>query len=217
MDGKVSPIIDADQVKEKYIERMGKPLGELFHALWGDIALLHLEWQQYRQLYGTNPERIDILNRIAPSCFYIIKETLWNNTLLHISRLTDKVQSCGKPNLCLRQLVQILPKGSLNQEVDKLIIIAEKRAEPIRELRNQFIAHYALNLIQEHNFKLLPKTSRKLVEDVLEAIRNTMNCVEERYCQATTEYKIVIGAFGDADDLLVALNAFLETKQIEGK
>jgi hypothetical protein len=48
--------------------------------------LLH----QYLELFGTKPERLDLLNRSAPGFFRIVQDTFLDDAFLHLSRSTEK-------------------------------------------------------------------------------------------------------------------------------
>ena len=78
----------AEEVKQNHIEHMGEELGSIFHALWNEVAWLHQKWDQYNILFGTKPSRINLMNETAPLFFRIVQDSLWEDTLLNIARLT---------------------------------------------------------------------------------------------------------------------------------
>ena len=43
---------DGDHLLRLHTQKMGKPLGTLFHHLWQDLADLHLKWNEYVPLFG---------------------------------------------------------------------------------------------------------------------------------------------------------------------
>jgi hypothetical protein len=51
-----------DEARTLYIEKMGEQLGAQFHALWQEVALLHLRWAEFVELFGTKRSRVDLLN-----------------------------------------------------------------------------------------------------------------------------------------------------------
>jgi hypothetical protein len=55
----------AEEAKKANIDKMGEPLGELYSALWQSVAVIHLYWTDYVELFGTKPERIALLNQTA--------------------------------------------------------------------------------------------------------------------------------------------------------
>lgn len=89
----------ADQALAENIRVMGKDLGELYSALWQEVAWVHSKWAEYVQLFGVKESRIDLLNRAAPRFARLLQDSLWEDVLLHIARLTDPAKSMGKSNL----------------------------------------------------------------------------------------------------------------------
>ncbi len=53
---------NTDEAKQANIEKMGEPLGVVYSALCQEVSLMHLEWNEYVELFGTKPERIVLLN-----------------------------------------------------------------------------------------------------------------------------------------------------------
>jgi hypothetical protein len=92
----------AEEAKAHYISVMGQPLGEVYASLWQELALLHRNWNEYVELFGSKPSRVELLNRAAGSFFRAVQDALWEQTLLHIARLTDPPASVGKSNLSIR-------------------------------------------------------------------------------------------------------------------
>jgi len=50
-------------------------------------AFVH--WVTYRQLFGTSPERVELLNRSAGGFFHSVQSLFMNDICLRICRLTD--------------------------------------------------------------------------------------------------------------------------------
>ena len=42
---------------------LGPEVGLVYNALYNKCVLLHVKWRQYLELFGTKPERLDLLNR----------------------------------------------------------------------------------------------------------------------------------------------------------
>jgi hypothetical protein len=57
----------AEEVRQRYVETMGADLGDVFHRLVNQCALLHVKWNEYVVLFGTSEARTNLLNRAAPS------------------------------------------------------------------------------------------------------------------------------------------------------
>ena len=93
-----------DQYEAEHIQRMGQPLGVVFNELYSELVWLYVKWAEFVDLFGTDPERVDLLNRAAPNFFGIIQEVLFEHITLHVARLTDRVKSLGKENLTVQEL-----------------------------------------------------------------------------------------------------------------
>ena len=67
---------NSNEALEEYIEKLGEDLGCFYNALWNEFAALQLKWQEYCELFGTSPERIELLNSAAPAFFGMIQGSL---------------------------------------------------------------------------------------------------------------------------------------------
>ncbi len=97
----------SDEVQEETLTVFPEETGELFHELWTNVAHLHLNWKNYRSLFGTSPERIELLNWAASSFFGLLDGILRHDVVLAIARLTDPPQSAGKDNASLARLMSL--------------------------------------------------------------------------------------------------------------
>lgn len=194
----------ADEVARQYRDAMGPELGALFHRLWTECAWLHVRWSDYVALFGTSPDRIDILNAAAGSHFRVVQDSLWEIVLLQISRLTDSTNSVGKDNLTLRRLPGLVA-SDISPEVENLVQEALRRCEFARDWRNRRIAHLDLSLaFGGQGATQLASASRKDVKEALAAIVAVLDAVEFHYQRASTDYSMAVRV-GDAKALLYVL------------
>lgn len=209
----------AEEAKKANIEKMGEPLGTLFSALWQEVAMLHVRWKEYVALFGTKPERIDLLNRAAPHFFRMLQDELWESTLLSLARLTDPSNSQGNPdrsNLTINALPALIVDVKLKGDVNKLIAESMKLPEFCRDWRNRRIAHRDLKLALEQSTTPLADGSRAQVKDALKALVNILNAVERHYCDSETVYDL--GApLGGAISLLYVLDDGLRVEDAKQK
>jgi hypothetical protein len=101
----------AEETKKLNVEKMGAPLGEVYSALWQEVAVAHFYWKEYVELFGTKHERITLLNETAPHFFRMLQDELWETSLLHLARLTDPANSFGKQdksNLTIQALPALI-------------------------------------------------------------------------------------------------------------
>jgi len=206
----------AEEVERTHLEVLGPVLGPLYHALHNEVAWIHAKWLEYRKLYAKSEERIDLLNETAGFFFRVVQDTLWENVLLHIARLTDPPKQREFENLSLLRLPRAVEDTQAALEIDKLLEIVKSRAEFARNWRNRHIAHRDLYLALNKKAQPLADASRQHVEDVLESFREVLNLIQRRYFGGETAYQY-FHALGDADALVshLSLAVWLEEKRME--
>jgi hypothetical protein len=205
----------AEEAKMQTIAKMGEPLGALYSTLWQAVATIHFHWQEYVELFGMKPKRIDLLNRSSPAFFRMLQDELWENSLLHLARLTDPAATQGKvdrSNLTIRALPALITDAKLKGEVSKLIAEAIKQTEFCRDWRNRHIAHRDLKLALQQPTTPLAEGSRAQVKAALKAISDVLNALEGHYFQSETRFDIG-GPLGGAISLLYVLDDGLRAEE----
>ena len=200
----------AMEVREEYIRTMGAELGQLYYELYNELAWLHVKWRQFRELFGKNPEQIELLNRGAPLFFGFLQMTLFDDVLLHLARLTDPPISMGHENLTLRRLAREIEDQALQDQVESLVQDTLRSCEFARDWRNRRLAH--ADLLAARHPQLLAPASRQSVEEALAATREVMNCVEQHYNGVKVGYQDTI-APGGADLLVHYLRMGLQAEE----
>lgn len=184
---------------------MGAELGALYSALWQEVAWIHSKWAQYVVLFGTSPERVALLNKAAPSFFHLVQDTLWENIILHIARLTDSPQSVGKPNLSIKRIQALISDAALSAEVSQLVSNCVLSAEFSRDWRNRHLAHRDLKRATADVADPLLPASRAKVKEVLSNFCNLLNALSSHYLESTSFFEMS-GTPGDAEELLYLLD-----------
>ncbi len=195
----------AEESKQEYVQLMGEPLGKVFHALWQEVAWLYTKWGEYEALYGTKEGRIDLMNRSAPRLFKIIQDSLWEEILLHIVRLTDPPETGKKENLSIQRLLLLEPDGSLRHALEEKINTAKEKSDFCRDWRNRRIAHRDLHLALETGLHPLQPASRKAVKEALSSLADVLNTVTLHYSDSTTFFDVPSG-YGGAESLLYVID-----------
>jgi hypothetical protein len=176
----------AAEAKKQYIEKMGDALGTRFYALWQEITLLHINWKEYAELFGTSEKRIERLNQAAPAFFRMIQDELWNATLLHIARLVDSPKTSGQANLTIRNLTDLVDV-ELKMPLATLIDKAVEDAKFARDWRNKIIAHRDLSLaLEDGTSEPLTPASRADVNKALAELAEVLNAVQHHYLNSET-------------------------------
>ncbi len=199
------------QAKAEHLEKLGPKLGPVYHALWEDFAWLRVKWAEYRQLFGTSPERIDLLNSAAGFFFRILQDTLWEDTLLHLARLTDSPDVGGKRNLTIRALPELCDDPFLRTTVSRFVDEALNAAAFARDWRNRHIGHCDLALALDTNSKPLSPASRAAVSSALTALHRVFNAISECLLGSTLADHVITPATG-AEALLYVIRDGLEAE-----
>lgn len=205
----------AEEVEQQYLDAMGPALGRLFHALWNEVARVHANWQEYRTLFGTSEDNIDVLNETAPYFFRVVQDALFEGTLLHLCRVTDPATTGKYNNLTLAQLPALIEDGELRSTVAGAIDNAVASTAFARDWRNRHIAHRDLALATGDQAAPLKEGSRKLVEDALRAIREAMNRIDLHFRGSEVAYEHFMTDADGADAVLFHLRASIEAEKKE--
>ena len=195
----------AAQVKERHIEIMGPELGSIYNALWNEVAWLFTNWQEYVELFGTKPSRIELLNRAASGFFSMLQDRLWDDTLLHIARLTDLPRTGRKENLTVCRLPEHITAEEPKKAVQAKIDVVLPKIEFARDWRNRRIAHSDLELKVAIGAEPLEPASRAMVWEAVRGIADVLNAVSYHYENSTTAFEGV-GRTGGAVELLHVLD-----------
>ncbi len=177
-----------EETKKHYITAMGEDLGTIFYALWQEVGWLHNEWDEYLQLFGTTPSRIELMNNAAPRFFRMIQDELVDVIVLRIARLTDPPKSAGRSNLTIQQLPTKIKDQSFSNQVLKLVEAAVAAAEPCRARRHRRIAHNALDLSLGVQTDSLPDLTRENITAAIVSLAKVVNGVSFHYANSTTEF-----------------------------
>jgi hypothetical protein len=200
------------ETKSDNIALMGQALGALYSELWQDVARLHSDWEEYVVMFGTNPGRIDLLNRSAGHFFRVVQDSLWERTLLHISRLIDPPKSAGKPNLSIQRLPPEVVDQHLKQILEPAIADSLAKCAFAKEWRNRQLAHKDLGLALGHEVDPLSPASRLMVKEAIASITEVLNTISKHYLDSTTFFDFTATP-GSALDLLYLLHDGLQAQE----
>jgi len=179
----------SDELRTEHIAKMGARLGAVYHFLSNECTWLHLKWNEYTQLFGKRPERVELLNSAAGSFFRIVQDVMWDDALLHIARLTDPPGSPGKDNLTIQALPDLIDDASLRSDVERDVHAALQQSDFARDWRNRHIAHRDLALALQHGASPLKGATRIQVTNALKSIADVLNRVHSHFLEGTVAYE----------------------------
>lgn len=180
---------------------MPQPLRAHWDALDEEVKWLHGRWKIFRQLFGTSPDRIELLNRSAAAFFRIIQDVLMDSVQLTLSKLADRSQTAGRQNLTLDRLVadiNSLGDTALSSELNEILTEYRDRCAQMKNRRNKQLAHYDFDTLLNAKSTPIPGPSREEIENGLEALRRFMNTLQRKFTEAETAYhRIVLTTDGE--------------------
>jgi hypothetical protein len=190
------------EVGQDHVQALGQELGPVYTALCDEVVWLHGKWSQYRQLFATSEDRIELLNNTAGYFFGVLQHTMLDDVQLHLARLTDPARTMGHDNLSLRQLPELVTDPTLKSELMTLVDRAGNATTVARDWRNRRIAHSDLGLALATSADPLDGVSRADVETALDAVRKTVNRIEHHYFGGEVMYQHPDDHGGNANRLV---------------
>ncbi|SDX02492.1 hypothetical protein SAMN04488001_2280 [Litoreibacter albidus] len=157
-----------DDIPDKHVEEFGEQIAKEFHLLKSDLFELRLMWRSYRELFGKNKERVELLNSISGSFAQTIEISLWESVLIRLRRFNDEGASRIKRRPLSLGLLREISKQTNDQELRKLIQEAKTKAAFAKNWSDKRIAH------SDYDYRMgsvkLESASRQKVTDAIDAI-----------------------------------------------
>lgn len=200
----------AEEAKAEHIRLMGDELGTIYAALWQEAASVHGKWSDFVTLFGTKESRVDLLNAAAPAFCTLIQDSIWENVLLHLARLTDPPATGKKQNLTIQRLPMLIDRVNSRGTVDSKVQAALASCAFARDWRNRHIAHSDLDLKVSDTAQPLDFASRQCVNLALASLSEVLNAVAAEYLDSTSFFDT---PDGDALALLHVIDDGLRADQ----
>lgn len=171
----------SEEAKRDLISSLGEENGTLVDNLKNDCVNLRLYWRVYCSFFGTNQERVDLLNSISGTTSIILENSLRHEVIFRICRLTDpeSAQRGERKNVSLSRLENI-PLSDQSVEMKKKINIAKQSSSFAKTLRNRLLAH-SDDIARNYKMAPISQGSRKDIEN---AIDDICDCIRFFYSTA---------------------------------
>jgi hypothetical protein len=205
--------LTTEQARSKSTTAMPAPLGEIYHWLHDELAWLHIKWSNFCRLYAKDRERVDLLNAAAPTFFSELRQTLLEDVLLHLCRITDQPKSGRHDHLTFKRIPAAIPDAALRAAIQPLVADTEHKTKFARDWRNRRLAHRELPAPHGQAAQPLPEATRQDVEDALTALRKVMNQIERHYLNESVLYEHSIEALGGVESLVKRLTSGLAAEK----
>jgi hypothetical protein len=169
-----------EESHQEYMRAMGPELGERYHILWNQCALLHMKWDNYVEMFGSDQEQFDVMNGVAPGFFNLVQSTFWEGIILHLCRFADPANVSHRKTMSLEALLA-LPNSNKVLKLTGLITEARHKIKFAQDWRNRSLAHLDLDYALDQQAKPLAPASRAHVRDAINAIVAVLQSVEMHF------------------------------------
>lgn len=169
--------------KNRYSEKLGVEFGEYFFHLNQNVFGLIGIWDVYRSFFGTDEQRVDLLNRASGYVALTVQDALHERIILGVCQVTDPAESGGRKNLTIRGLPRFISDQSCRDEVAAMIDIALDRTSFARDLRNKLLAHS--DLAATVGSYQVDYSSREKITSAIRSIITPLRRIHMRYLDAT--------------------------------
>lgn len=197
------------EIKKNFLNCMGNELGTSFFAMYKELIWTSKKWEEYQDLFTTNSERIKIVNQSAPLFFSIIMDSLENDILLSISRLTDPLTTGKFKNASLRRALPEVSDEATREKLTSQIDSLETIVKTIREKRNKNISHIDFDHLFQIPSDSIVVVKYTEIEDALNQIQKIFNQIEQHFCKSSTVFEC-FPSMGGSYELLRLLDQGLQ-------
>ena len=156
----------------------------LLLGLQRETVAIHSVYTVQRQLFGSGPDNVGLLNRSGSNVFAYFQLLANQYIVSKLSAMTDDKCVAGRATLSTKRLRYVLRLIPDNQHLltleflkkfDELANDLGKKVRPIRKFRHKHVAH--LDLGQTQTAELVPLTDGQ-IEEALASMCKLLNHVE---------------------------------------
>lgn len=181
----------AEEIKKNMTDTLGDEFGSFLYVIYNEINWLSFKWSEYCQLFAIKETRIELLNKSAPSFFFLVQKTLIDSIILEIAKLTDPIESCKKKNITLRAIPNYIDdeilKSEIQNDIDELI----KKIIFFRDKRNQIISHMDFEFYLDNKATTTESATKNKIDTAIKSIYSIYNKIEKFYFDTSTLYQFI--------------------------
>ena len=177
-----------------------------FDPLFKEILWLTSKWSEFNKLYAADKETIELINRSAGYFFVIVQDTMWDDLLLHLARLSGPEKSMGKANLSIFQIATTVEIEPLKTKLKTMLKERDTVFSFTDDHRNKRLAHHDLGVAIE-GVSSIPGSSRLQIRKAIEFLQKFASAIYEHYADTTFVWNNLHNTH-DANRLLSILRRF---------
>ena len=197
------PNIIIDGLDQEIQARLPADLATQFRPLFKDIFWLGMKWHEYATLFG-DKGNFELLHRTASYLFQIVEDTMWDDLILHVSRLIGPTKSMGKENLTVRRIPELIQDLGLKDEIQSLVDSCQAHCTFVSDHRNKRLAHYDLETAVQNLEANLTGVSRLQLRLAVESLQKIVQRIYAHYADTHFDFDTSLRT-DNAESLLRAL------------
>jgi hypothetical protein len=196
---------------------MPQTVAEVYRPLWQELVNVHVAWRLFRQLFGTDEARVELLNRYAGGLFGPLYWIMYDDMIVSLFRLSDPMKTGKFENLSFDRLAEVVNTldPALGNTLKGRSAPIDNLLAPFADWRDKRAAHNDLATAKARYLgsSSLQGPSRGTLEEILAEARALMNQVAVHYQEGETCFEEPIIDGGDGDSLVRHLVAYETLKK----
>jgi hypothetical protein len=182
-----------EDMRKDYIAALGADFGSIYLHVFNEWCDLKITWKQFKNLFCSGPERVDLMNRCGAEFFYRVDRIFFESVLLALCRLTDPPMTGKKQNLSVALFAQFMTTDARKQQMGELVGAAIKSTAFARDWRNRRVGH--------NDYDLLLNGNAPLEKATILLVDASVDCIYQILLYVNKEFRKVELHNGVIDDL----------------
>lgn len=160
---------------DKLEPMLGAELAAMYCYVKHDVFVLRDQWRTYKLFFGTNRERVDLLNGISENVTRTIEQTLFEAVLMGLRRITDRAVGKRNEKGVTIKAFTLHFEGADLKHLKRLINESERAADFARHWADKKISHSDYEF-RNGNLRL-KQASRAKVDNAIEKIASVVKWI----------------------------------------
>ncbi len=155
-------------------------LATQFEPLFKEVMWLTAKWSEFLKLYAADKETIELINRSAGYFFVIVQDTLWDDLLMHLTRLSGPARTGKNKNLSIFQFPSLVDSDVLRSKLETMLSQRSEVFGFADRHRNKRLAHHDLT-VATSGISSVPGSSRLQIRKALEFLQEYVRAIYAHY------------------------------------
>lgn len=183
---------DHDEILKGYISALGEDFGRSYVHAFDEWCDLWVTWKQFRNLFCSGPERVELLNQAGAEFFYRVDRVFFEAVLLALCRLTDPAATGKRKNLSVMLFQQFMDTQARKDHMAETLAAADASTHFARDWRNRRVGHndYGLKIGRAEP---LEKATIGLADIAIQSIFEVFSYISREYMSVTIHNEVIDG------------------------